>query len=210
MRSCTSPPGFGLLMRIASGIRKPKKPILGTELSGEIEAIGKDVKKFKKGDHVFGFTGMSMGTNVEYICMPEEGTLTIKPANITYEQAAAIAYGALTALFFLRKANIQRGQKVLIFGASGGVGNYAVQLARYFGAKVVGVCSTKKLEFVKSLGADIAIDYCKEDFTKNGQTYDVIFDTLGKTSVSHSKKSLKKNGFYLFATFGLPKLVQIL
>ena len=209
MRSCTAPPGFGLLMRIASG-RKPKQPILGTELAGEIEAVGRDVTRFKERDPVYGYPGMNLGAYAENICLSEEA-VAIKPPNLTYVEAAAVLQGALTSWFFLRKANIQRGDKVLIFGASGGVGGYAVQLAKHhFGAEVTGVCSTPKLAYVKSLGADQVIDYTKDDFTQNGQVYDVIFDTVGKTSVTRTKKTLKEKGWYLLATFGLPMLVQLL
>ncbi|MHA2157235.1 MAG: NAD(P)-dependent alcohol dehydrogenase, partial [Candidatus Hodarchaeales archaeon] len=209
-RSSTAPPGFGLLMRLVAGIRKPKQPIFGTELAGEIEAVGSDVTKFKIGDQVWAYLGMNQGAYVEYICLPDSGVLTIKPTNMTYEEAAAVQQGALTALFFLEKANIQSGQKILIFGASGGVGLAAVQLAKSFGAEVTGVASTPKLELVKSLGAEKVIDYTKEDFTKSSEMYDVILDTIGKSNVGRSKRLLKKDGFYLFTTFGLPKLFRIL
>ena len=201
---------FWLLARMTFGFRTPKIKTLGSELAGDIESVGKNVKLFKAGDKVFGFRGMSMGANAEYLCMPEDGLVAIKPSNMTYEEAATVPGGALTALNLLRKVNIQPGQKVLINGASGGIGSAAVQLAKYFGAEVTGICGTPRLEYVKSLGADRVIDYTKEDFTQNGETYDLIFDILGRSSFSHYKSSLNENGRYLLASFKMKQLFQML
>jgi NADPH:quinone reductase-like Zn-dependent oxidoreductase len=192
------------------GFTKPKITILGSEFAGEIESAGKDVKSFKQGDKVFGYLGQNMGAYAEYLCIPEDGCVAIKPTNMTYEEAAIVPYGAIMALNLLRKVNVHSGQKVLVNGASGGIGSAAVQIAKYFGAEVTGVCSTPRLEFVKSLGADKVIDYAKEDFTQSGETYDLIFDILGKSSFSGCKSSLKQNGRYLLASFKMKQLFQML
>jgi NADPH:quinone reductase-like Zn-dependent oxidoreductase len=201
---------FWLPAKIEFGIRKPKKNILGSEFAGVVEATGQKVKRFRKGDQVFGYRGQRFGAYAEYLCMPEDGPVSIKPANMTFEEAAAVPYGALTALNLLRKVPLRSGQKVLINGASGGIGSAAVQLAKHhFGAAVTGVCSTQRVTLVKTLGADKVIDYTKEDFTKSGETYDLIFDILGKSSFSRCKGSLKQDGCYLLASFKMKQLIQM-
>ena len=196
--------------RLSFGWNKPKINILGSELAGEVEAAGRAVTKFKTGDQVFAYLGMNMGANAEYVCILESGTVELKPANLTYEEAATLPYGAVMATSLLAKANIQRGQKVLINGASGGIGSMAVQLAKYYGAEVTGVCSAPRLEFVKSLGADKVIDYTREDFTQNGETYDLIFDILGRSTFLRVRRSLKTNGIYLLSSFKMKALLDML
>jgi NADPH:quinone reductase-like Zn-dependent oxidoreductase len=198
MRSFTVPPLFWLPARLTLGITKPKNPIYGMELAGDVEAIGKDVTRFKVGDQVFASTlTENFGGYAEYKSVPEQAMVAIKPANITYEEAAAVPIGATTALRLLRKGKITRGQKVLIYGASGSVGTYAVQLAKYFGAEVTGVCSTSSLDMVQSLGADHVIDYTKEDFSSKDERYEVIFDTVAKFPKSQYSKVLAANGTYV-------------
>ncbi len=197
MRSFNVPRMEWLFARLYLGIRKPKRPILGMEIAGEIEAMGKDVSRYKSGDQVFASTfSVGFGGYAEYICLPEDEILAIKPENMTFYEAATLPVGAATALRFLRKANVQKGQKVLIYGASGSVGSFAVQLAKYFGAEVTGVCSTSNLEWVKDLGADKVIDYTQEDFIENDGAYDVIFDAVGKLK-SPYKSSLTPKGVFI-------------
>ncbi|MDO9273374.1 MAG: NAD(P)-dependent alcohol dehydrogenase [Rugosibacter sp.] len=209
VRSLNVPVGFGLIMRLVFGVSRPKQPILGTELAGVIESVGKGVRKFKIGDQVFAFSDAAMGCHAEYKCMPEDGAVAVKPVNLTYDEAAALSFGGTTALDFLRRGKLQSGEKVLVNGASGGVGTAAVQLARHFGADVTGVCSTANVELVRSLGASHVIDYTKEDFTQNGETYDVIVDTVGTAPFSRSNASLKEGGRLLMVLGGLPDMLQI-
>ncbi len=206
IRSFDVPRGQRLMARLVLGFTRPKNPILGMELAGVVEGVGKNVTLFKKGDEVFGFTGWGLGAYAEYACVRErprksiekDGMLAIRPANMTLREAAAgVATGAATALRVLRKANIKPGQKVLVYGASGSVGTYAIQLAKSFGAEVTGVCSTANLELVGSLGADHVIDYTQQDFTESDENYDVVFDAVGKLSPPRAKKALKTNGVYL-------------
>jgi len=197
--------------RMYAGLTKPKNHILGSEFAGEVEAVGKNVTLFKQGDQVFGGTPRGFDAHAEYVCLPEDGVLVHKPANVSYAEAASATGGPLTALPFLRdNGNIQKGQKVLINGASGSVGTFAVQLAKYYGAHVTGVCSTKNVALVKSLGADEVIDYTKEDFTQRHETYDIVFDTVDKSSFGKCKDALKRDGVYLTVAISLDIGLQML
>ena len=208
LRSFKLPLWLRLPVRLWLGLRNPRNIILGQEVAGEIEAIGQDVTRFRKGDQVFGWTGLHLGGYAEYLCLPEKGMLATKPANMTYEEAAAVPVGGLEALHFVRRANIRSGQTVLINGAGGSIGTIAVQLAKSFGAEVTAVDSTEKLDMLRSLGADQVIDYTQADLTKSGQTYDVIFDVVGKSSFSGSLKSLKPYGRYLLGNPGLSQMFR--
>ncbi len=213
MRRLKLPLMLSFPFRLYVGFIKPKRiKILGQEFAGEIEEVGKDVKLFKKGDQIFGTTGFAFGAYAEYICLngnPNEmqGALAIKPVNMSYEEAAAVPTAGFEALHFLREADTQRGQKVLIFGAGGSIGTFSVQLAKYFGAEITAVDSTEKLDMLRSIGADQTIDYTQQDFTQNGETYDVIIDVVGKKSFSRRLKSLKQNGYYFLANAGLSHIV---
>jgi NADPH:quinone reductase-like Zn-dependent oxidoreductase len=202
---------FFIPARLMFGVFRPKETILGFDMAGEVEAVGKDVKRFKPGDEVFGAGGLAAGAHAEYISLAEYGTLTTKPARLSWEEAGAVFLGASTALYFIRDlGNVQPGQQVLIYGASGGIGTYAVQLAKHFGAEVTGVCSGANLAMVEGLGADRVIDYTKEDFTSSGEAYDLIFDAAGKTSFSRCKGSLKEKGIFLPVIMGLREIVQLI
>lgn len=209
-RQFNMPALFWLPARLEFGFRKPRKRILGAEFAGDVEAVGQNVTRFKPGDAVFGYLGPRMGANAEYLCVAQDSMVAPKPANMDYDEAAVLPYGALTALNLLRKADIQRGQEVLINGASGGIGAAAVQLAKHYGAQVTGVCGTPRLDFVKDLGADKVIDYTQQDFTQTGDTYDLIFDILGKSSFGHARRVLQPNGRYLLASFKMKQLFQML
>ncbi|MCB0647494.1 MAG: NAD(P)-dependent alcohol dehydrogenase [Saprospiraceae bacterium] len=208
MRGFNHPTLLKLPVGLMFGFKKPKYPVLGMEFAGIIEAIGQKVKNYKTGDQVYGYTGLSFGAHAEYKCMAEDGLMHHKPENLSFEASACLVNGPLTALTYLKKkGKIKPGNKVLVYGASGSVGTSAIQLAKYFGAHVAGVCSTKNAELVMSIGADIVIDYTCQDFTRHEQKYDIIFDTVGKTSMNACLKLLKPNGKYLLTDFGLKHML---
>ncbi len=213
MRRLELPLMLSFPVRLYAGFLRPKRiPILGQELAGEVEEVGKSVTSFKVGDQVFGTTGFGFGAYAEYICLPEkpndaQGTLAPRPTNLTYEEAAAVPTAGFEALHFLRKANIGPGHKVLIIGAGGSIGTFAIQLARYFGAEVTGVDSAEKLDMLRSIGANHVIDYAKEDYTKSGESYDLIIDVVGKGSILHRLKLLKPDGYYFLAYAGLSHIL---
>jgi NADPH:quinone reductase-like Zn-dependent oxidoreductase len=209
MRSLDVPRGFGLVSRLAIGVTGPRQPILGAELSGVIAAVGAKVTKFKPGDAVFAFPGIGLGCHAEYRCMPEDGAVALKPANLGHDQAAALSFGGTTALHFLREAKLSSGDSLLVNGASGAVGTAAVQLAKHFGAEVTAVCSAGNAGLVRSLGADHVIDYKTEDFTRNGRVYDVIMDTAGTAPFARSSASLREGGRLLLVLGNMRDLVSI-
>lgn len=201
---------FWFFAKLYFGFNKPRVTRLGSEFSGVVESVGKEVTAFKPGDPVFGYLGQNMGAYAEYICVPESGVLTAKPANTSHAEAAASAYGNIMALYLLQQAGVHKGQKVLINGASGSIGSAAVQLARHFGAEVTAVCGTAGLEYVKALGAGRAVDYTREDFTQGDETYDLILDVLGRLSFSRCKRVLSPNGRLQYVSFKMKQLLQML
>jgi len=208
VRSLEVPRGFGLMSRLALGLTGPRQPILGTELAGDIEALGQGVRRFRVGDPVFAFSDMTMGGHAEYLCLPEDGAVAPKPTNLSFDEAASLPFGGMTALNFLHRGGIQRGDRVLVVGASGAVGVAAVQLARHFGGEVTGVCSTRNVELVRSLGANQVVDYTREDFTKGGQRYDILMDTTGTAPFARSRHLLSEGGRLLVVLGDLEALLQ--
>lgn len=207
-RSLNMPPGFGLMGRLFFGVLGPRQAILGTELSGVVESIGEDVRTFKPGDQVFAFPGMAMGCYAEYRCIAEDGPVALKPPHLSHEEAAALSFGGINALLFLRRAKLRSGERVLVNGASGGVGTAVVQLARHFGADVTGVCSAANMDLVKSLGASRVLDYSTQDFTRQGDSYDIIVDTVGTAPYSRIRSSLKSEGRHLAILAGFGDLLR--
>lgn len=207
VRTLHVPTGLGLVARLAIGFTRPRQPIMGSEMAGTIESVGKDVTRFRVGEEVFGFPGGAMGCHAQYRTMPQDGRIARKPANLSFEEAASLPFGASTSLHYLRKARIKAGDAVLVIGASGGVGSAMVQLAKHFGAHVTGVTSTPNLALVASLGADRVIDYTREDFTARGETYDIVVDTVGKTPFARCRPVLKEKGRLLAVAAGMPEML---